>query len=53
MKAQKFGARNDDDDDDLDEESLLATPLDSVEPYGLFRDALMSWSFMLNSSSSC
>ncbi|TKA76473.1 hypothetical protein B0A49_02237, partial [Cryomyces minteri] len=39
--AQKFTALGDDDDDELEEESLLETPLDKVEPYGLFRDALL------------
>jgi hypothetical protein len=42
-QAQKFQNRDDDDDDDeLGEESLLETPLDKVEPYQLFRDALLS-----------
>ncbi|KAL8707361.1 MAG: hypothetical protein Q9220_007585 [cf. Caloplaca sp. 1 TL-2023] len=43
-EAQKFGAVNNDDDEDeedLEEESLLETPLDRVEPYGLFKGALM------------
>lgn len=46
-QAQKFGALADDEneDDDLGEESLLETPLDRVEPYQLFRDALMGKSF--------
>ena len=39
-KAQKFGTV-DDDDDDLEEESLLETPLDKVEPYSLFKNTLM------------
>ncbi|KUL89141.1 hypothetical protein ZTR_05966 [Talaromyces verruculosus] len=39
--AQKFGSFADDDDDDLDEESLLETPLDKVEPYGLFKNVLL------------
>lgn len=30
-----------DDDDDLEEETLLETPLDHVEPYQLFRNALL------------
>lgn len=30
-----------DDEDDLEEETLLETPLDHVEPYMLFRSALM------------
>lgn len=42
MKAQKFGAgSNDDDDDGLEEESLLETPLDHIEPYGLFKSTLL------------
>ena len=44
-QAQKFTAVSDDDDDELEEESLLETPLDKVEPYGMFKDALLS---MLN-----
>lgn len=43
-QAQKFGNLDDESDDELGEESLLETPLDKVEPYGLFRDALMSMS---------
>lgn len=42
MKAQKFGSVGDDEDDELEEEGLLETPLDKVEPYGLFKDTLMS-----------
>lgn len=42
IQAQKFGNLDDESDDELGEESLLETPLDKVEPYGLFRDALMS-----------
>lgn len=42
-EAQKFGGLDDfDSDDELGEESLLETPLDKVEPYGMFKDALMS-----------
>lgn len=41
-QAQKFTAVSDDDDDELEEESLLETPLDKVEPYGMFKDALLS-----------
>jgi importin-7 len=41
-KAQKFTSTYDDDDDDLEEESLLETPLDKLEPYGMFKHALMS-----------
>lgn len=29
------------DDEDLEEETLLETPLDNVEPYQLFRNALL------------
>ncbi|KAL8720167.1 MAG: hypothetical protein Q9225_002933 [Loekoesia sp. 1 TL-2023] len=39
-EAQKFGAVTDNDDDELEEESLLETPLDKVEPYGMFKNAL-------------
>lgn len=42
IQAQKFGNLDDESDDELGEESLLETPLDKVEPYGLFRDALLS-----------
>lgn len=45
-EAQKFqhleDNDNDDSDDELGEESLLTTPLDLVEPYSLFKNALMS-----------
>lgn len=41
-KAQKFTAAGNDDDDELEEESLLETPLDHVEPYGLFKITLLS-----------
>lgn len=41
-EAQKFGGLDDDDDDDeLEEESLLETPLDKVEPYSMFKHALL------------
>ena len=44
-EAQKFKNLEDDDsDDELGEESLLETPLDKVEPYQLFKNALMSMS---------
>ncbi|PSN67326.1 ARM repeat-containing protein [Corynespora cassiicola Philippines] len=39
-EAQKFTAVDDDDDDELEEESLLETPLDKIEPYGMFKHAL-------------
>jgi hypothetical protein len=32
---------DDEDDDELEEESLLETPLDKVEPYGMFKHALL------------
>ena len=41
-QAQKFGAVNDESDDELEEESLLTTPLDKVEPYSTFKQALLS-----------
>ncbi|KAH0286741.1 ARM repeat-containing protein [Aureobasidium namibiae CBS 147.97] len=41
QQASKFSSLGDDDDDDeLEEESLLETPLDKVEPYGMFKHAL-------------
>jgi hypothetical protein len=41
QQASKFSSIGDDDDDDeLEEESLLETPLDKVEPYGMFKHAL-------------
>lgn len=42
QEAQKFGAFAEEEEDELDEESLLETPLDKVEPYGLFKHVLMS-----------
>ena len=42
MQAQKFSAGGDQSDDDLEEESLLETPLDKVEPYGYFKETLLS-----------
>ncbi|KAJ5804964.1 hypothetical protein N7474_010851 [Penicillium riverlandense] len=42
QEAAKFGSFADDDDDDLDEESLLETPLDKVEPYGMFKHVLLN-----------
>ncbi|KAJ5485134.1 importin [Penicillium diatomitis] len=42
-EAQKFSNfADDDDDDELDEESLLETPLDKLEPYGMFKHVFMS-----------
>lgn len=43
-EAQKFSQFADDDDDELDEESLLETPLDKVEPYGMFKHVFLSMS---------
>ncbi|KAI9861983.1 MAG: hypothetical protein M1813_005054 [Trichoglossum hirsutum] len=40
-EAQKFGAVTENEEDELEEEGLLETPLDKVEPYTLFRDALL------------
>jgi hypothetical protein len=48
LQAQKFQNLDDNDsDDELGEESLLETPLDKIEPYQLFRDALLSKSAIL------
>lgn len=42
-EAAKFSSQLDDDDDDeLEEESLLETPLDQVEPYAVLKGSLMS-----------
>ncbi|KAL9107715.1 MAG: hypothetical protein Q9227_007430 [Pyrenula ochraceoflavens] len=41
QEAQKFGSLAHEEDEDLDEDSLLETPLDKVEPYQLFRASLM------------
>lgn len=43
LQAQKFGsfADDDDEDDELDEESLLETPLDKIEPFGLFKNVFL------------
>ena len=42
QQAQKFNAAvgQDEGDDELEEESLLETPLDEMEPYGLFKQTL-------------
>ena len=42
FQAQKFNAVTDAEDDELEEESMLETPLDKIEPYGLFKNTLMS-----------
>jgi importin-7 len=43
-QAEKFSSLQDSDDDDsvMDEDSLLETPLDKMEPYVMFRDSLLS-----------
>ena len=43
IQAQKFGSLADEEEDsDLDEDSLLETPLDKLEPYVFFRSAILS-----------
>ncbi len=44
VQAEKFSSLKNSDDDDsvMDEDSLLETPLDKMEPYGMFRDSLLS-----------
>lgn len=42
LQAKKFHAATAEDDDELEEESLLETPLDKVEPYGIFKGSLLS-----------
>ena len=42
LQASKYSAMTGENDDDLEEESLLETPLDHVEPYGLLKGGLMS-----------
>jgi importin-7 len=44
VQAEKFSSLQDSDDDDsvMDEDSLLETPLDKMEPYSMFRDSLLS-----------
>lgn len=42
IQAQKFNVGDDDDDIELEEESLLETPLDKIEPYSLFKSAIIS-----------
>ncbi|EYE95662.1 putative nonsense-mediated mRNA decay protein (Nmd5) [Aspergillus ruber CBS 135680] len=41
QEASKFGSYGDEDEEELDEESLLETPLDKVEPYSLFKNVLL------------
>jgi importin-7 len=42
LQAQKFEQLADEDDDDLDEESLLETPLNRLEPYQMFKNVMIS-----------
>jgi hypothetical protein len=45
-EAKKYGGlEGEESDDDLGEESLLETPLDKVEVYGMFKETLMSMFF--------
>ena len=44
-QAKKFNAATVEEDEELEEESLLETPLDKVEPYGIFKSSLMSMFF--------
>ena len=50
QQASKFNsvAGDDDEDDELEEESLLETPLDQMEPYGLFKAALQCKSLLIH-----
>ncbi|EEP76810.1 conserved hypothetical protein [Uncinocarpus reesii 1704] len=41
-EAGKLSALQDDDEDDLDEESLLESPLDKVEPYSVFKTSILN-----------
>ncbi|KAB8338931.1 hypothetical protein FH972_021871 [Carpinus fangiana] len=40
-EAQKYSAFGGDDDDELEEESILETPLDELEPYSMFKQSLL------------
>ena len=40
-EASKFSSLTNDNDDELEEESLLETPLDNVEPYGVLKGSLV------------
>ena len=40
-EASKFSNISGEGDDELEEESLLETPLDNVEPYGVLKSSLM------------
>jgi len=44
QEARKFGSFADDEEEEMDEESLLETPLDKVEPYGMFKHVFLSMS---------
>lgn len=50
-EAQKLGTalEGEDDDSDLDEESLLETPLDEIEPYSLLKTTLLRKSYSCHS----
>lgn len=39
-QAQKFNVGADDSDDELEEEGILESPLDKIEPYSMFKHAL-------------
>ena len=43
-QAEKLSSLQDSDDNAsvMDEDSMLETPLDKMEPYGMFRDSLLS-----------
>jgi hypothetical protein len=51
LQAQKFTSVADEDDDELEEESLLETPLDKVEPYSMFKHAILSRFFITGANS--
>ena len=42
FQAAKFGAVSEEEDDDLQEEGMLESMLDKIEPYSLFKNTLMS-----------
>ena len=54
QQAAKFNSvAGEEEDDELEEESLLETPLDQMEPYGLFKGALQGTSRLCYSHSAC